>query len=247
MAIISETLAQRLWPGNSALGRQLRRIEVTAGGTRPPGPWQMVVGIAADVRQSYDDANRADVYSPGLPPGRYGATYIGTDRPSAALLVSLRSVAASLDPRAVVDPPRAVADENRELANARFLTTMLIGFGALAGFIAVLGIYSVTAYAVQQREREVAIRVAIGAGRQRVVWLFLKEGGAVLSAGLAVGAAGAVLASRALQNRIVAVKSFDLTTLLLTCALLAAIGLFAAWWPARRASRRSPLSSLKDA
>ncbi len=124
---------------------------------------------------------------------------------------------------------------------------MLIGFGALAAFIAVLGIYSVTAYAAQQREREVAIRVALGAGRRRVVQLFLKDGGAVLAAGLVVGAAAAVLATRALQNQVVALKSFDLTTLLLTSALLAAIGLLAAWWPARRASRRSPLSALKDA
>ena len=147
----------------------------------------------------------------------------------------------------MVDLPRAVADENRELANARFLTTMLIGFGALAAFIAVLGIYSVTAYAAQQREREVAIRVALGAGRHRVVQLFLKDGGAVLAAGLVVGAAAVVLATRALQNQVVALKSFDLTTLLLTCALLAAIGLLATWWPARRASRRSPLSALKDA
>ena len=247
MAVISETLAQRLWPDSSAIGRQLRQVEVTAGGPRPPGPWQTVVGVAADVRQGYGDANLADVYSPGLPPGRFGALYLGTGQPSAALLASLRRIAADLDPRAVVDLPRAVADENRELANARFLTTMLIGFGALAAFIAVLGIYSVTAYAAQQREREVAIRVALGAGRRRVVQLFLKDGGAVLAAGLVVGAAAAVLATRALQNQVVALKSFDLTTLLLTSALLAAIGLLAAWWPARRASRRSPLSALKDA
>jgi predicted permease len=247
VAVVSETLARRLWPGESALGRQVRASVQTEGGSTP-GSWRTVVGVAADVRQEYADPNVADFYAPITPAsaGRFGSFYVRSGRPSGSIFGEARAVAAELDRHAVVDLPRTVASENRQLAGTTFLTTMLTGFAAIAGFLAVLGIYGVTAYGVQQRQRELAIRVALGAPAGRVVRLFLTEGAVVLAAGLCAGLLGAAAAVRILEHQLFAVEPFDPATLVSTCVLLTVAGISAIWWPARRASRANPVLSLKE-
>jgi putative ABC transport system permease protein len=245
VAAVSETLARRLWPVGTALGRQLRIVERSPDGPRA-GPWRTVVAVAGDVRQAYGDVELSDVYVPALPAGRFGSFHVRTARPPAAILPELRAVAGKIDPRAIVDPPRSVAGEDRQLAGARFLLMLLGGFAAVAMFLALLGIYAVTAYAVTQRERETAIRVALGAPAAAVVRLFLGESGVVLAAGLAVGVLGATAAGRALESQVVGVRAFDVRTILPVAGSLAAAALLATWWPARRASRRNPLDALKE-
>jgi putative ABC transport system permease protein len=247
VAVVSETLASRLWPGQSPLGRRIRAVVQTQGGSTP-GPWRTVVGVAGDVRQEYADANVADIYMPITPAsvGRFGSFYVRIDRPLGAVLATARSVAAEIDSHAVVDLPRLVVSENRQLAGTTFLTSMLTGFAAIAGALAVLGIYGVTAYGVQQRQREIAIRMALGSPGGRVVALFLKEGALVLALGLGLGLAGASAATRVLQHQLFAVGPFDPITLAATSLLLAAAGALATWWPARRASRANPVVSLKE-
>jgi putative ABC transport system permease protein len=153
-------------------------------------------------------------------------------------------VVAGIDPRAVIHEPHSVESENGQLAGARFLTSMLTGFAAMAAFLAILGIYGVTAYAAQQRERELAIRMALGATRRAVLVLFLKEGGLVLVAGIVAGLVSAYPVARALRNQLEGV-SVDTLTVAGTCALLFSAGIAAIWWPARRASGRSPMGVLK--
>jgi predicted permease len=247
VALVSETLARRLWPGASALGRQVRAVLQTEGGSTP-GPWRTVVGVAADVRQEYADPNVADLYAPITPAsaGRFGSFYVRSDRPLASIVGEARAIAAGLDPHAVVDLPRTVVSENRQLAGTTFLTTMLTGFAAIAGFLAVLGIYGVTAYGVQQRQREIAIRMALGAPGGRVISLFVKEGGVVLAVGLAAGLLGAGAAVRILEHQLFAVEPFDPATLIGTSVLIGVAGVSAIWWPARRASRANPVLSLKE-
>lgn len=247
VAVISEALAHRLWPGQPALGRQVRAVARTEGGDRP-GPWRTVVGVAGNVRQEYADPTVADIYVPITPAsvGRFGSFYVRTDRPLGGLLTTARSVAAGIDPHAVVDLPRTVVSQNRQLAGTAFLTSMLTGFAAIAGALAMLGIYGVTAYGVQQRQREIAIRMALGSPGGRVVALFLKEGAMVLALGLLLGLAGAGAATRVLEHQLFAVRPFDPATLAATSLLLAAAAVLATWWPARRASRANPVVSLKE-
>jgi predicted permease len=247
VAIVSDSLARRLWPDGEALGHQVRSVEQNQGGSTP-GPWRTVVGIARDVRQAYADPNLADIYAPLSPAGmsRYGNFYVRSDRPPAALLAEARAAAAALDPHAVVNPLRTVVSQNRQLAGTTFLTSMLSGFAGIAGFLAVLGIYGVTAYAVQQRQREIAIRMALGAQGRRVVALFLKEGALVLVAGLALGLLGARAATRVLEHQLYGVRPLDPSVLFVSSVLLAAAGVLATWWPARRGSRANPVTSLKE-
>jgi putative ABC transport system permease protein len=245
VAVISGALAARLWPDGAAIGRRIRSVEETPAGPRA-GPWRTVVGVAADVRQTYGDAEVGDLYIPLRPAERFGFFYIRTDHPLPSLLATMRTAAAELDPHAMVGPPRSVTGENRQLAGTTFLTTMLSGFAGIAAFLALLGIYGVTAYTVQQRQREIAIRMALGAPGSAVVRLFLKESAAVLAAGLAVGLIGASAATRVLENQLYGVGAFDPLTLAAACLLMAAAGVMATWWPARRASLRSPITVLKE-
>jgi ABC-type antimicrobial peptide transport system permease subunit len=243
VAVISATLASRLWPDGSAVGRRIRGIEETPNGATP-GPWRTVVGVAADVRQTYADENRNDLYTPMFPESRYGSFYVRAARPVPQLLESFRAVASRIDPDAVVNEPQIVAAENRQLAGMRFLTSMLTGFAAIAALLAALGIYGVTAYAVQQRQKEVAIRIAVGATGRAVVRLFLRDGVVVVVAGLGAGLLGAVGVARILRNQVNGVEPFDVWTHVLACTVMVGAGILATWWPARRAATADPVAAL---
>ena len=243
VAVISETLAGRLWPDGSALGRRVRQVERTQGGSTP-GPWRTVVGIAHDVRQTYDDADLSDFYVPRTPDGRFGTFYIRTSWTAPRLFDQFRRAAAEIDQEAVINPPRSVAGDNRSLAGTRFLTVLLTAFAAMSACLAMLGIYGVTAYAVQQRNREVAIRLALGASQRAVTGLFLREGALLLGAGTAAGAVGGLLLSRLLRSRVFGVGSVDPWIYVVTCALLLAAGMAAVFVAARRAAHAQPVSAL---
>ncbi len=243
VAVISETLAARLWPQGPALGQSVRSIEPTPAGPAA-GPWRTVVGIAADVRQAYDDPERADFYTPRIPDGRFGTFYLRTSRLQPLLIQDLRSVAAGLDPEAVINEPRLVAGDDERLAGTKFVTLLLSGFAVAALFLAMLGIYGVTAYTVQQRHHEVAIRVALGATGRKIVRMFLREGAVLLGAGMALGLAGGAVLSQLLRTYIFGVERFDVLTWAAACTLLVATGLIAAWWPAQRAAAGAPAAAL---
>ena len=116
----------------------------------------------------------------------------------------------------------------------------------IAGFLAVLGIYGVTAYSVQQRQREIAIRMALGAPSGQVVRVFLSEGAVVLTAGVVTGLVGATGTVRILEHHLFAVEPFDPATLACTSLLMIGAGVSAIWWPVRQASRANPVDALKE-
>jgi putative ABC transport system permease protein len=243
VAIVSETLAARLWPQGQALGQPVRSIEPTPNGP-VAGPWRTVVGIAADIRQAYDDPERADFYAPGVSAGRFATFYLRTSRAQPELTSHLRSEAADLDPDAVINEPRFVAGDNERLAGTKFITLLLVGFAAVAAFLAMLGIYGITAYAVQQRRQEVAIRLALGATGRAIVRMFLRDGTLLLAAGLTLGVLGGAMLSRVLRTYVFGVQPLDVTTYLTAFFVLLAAGLLAVWWPARRAAAGTPSSAL---
>ena len=243
VAIVSEALARRLWPGASALGRRVRNVERTQGGDRP-GPWRTVVGVAGDVRQTYDDGMRRDFYWPRTPDGRYGTFYLRTARPGPRLLEDFHRVAAGIDRDAVINEPRLVADENEALAGTRFMTYLLTAFAAAAALVAMLGIYGVTAYAVQRRRKEVAIRLALGASNRAVAAIFLRQGVWFLGVGIGAGVAGALLMSRFLRHHVFGVSSFDPLTYVAASVMLVAAGLSAVLSAARSAMANHPLRGL---
>ena len=120
--------------------------------------------------------------------------------------------------------------------------------GAIAALVLVLaavGVYGLLSYTVAQREREIGIRMALGAARARIVMLVMGQGAVLVGAGALAGTAAALAGSRAMESLLYGVETDDLLTFLLAPLVLAAVALVACWLPARRATRVDPMSALR--
>lgn len=199
------------------------------------------------MRQTYADTDLTDVYLPFLQvPGRFASIEIRTDRPSSFWLAKLRSIVAELDPYAMVPEASTLLSQDRQLARAQFLRNMLTAFASFVALLALMGVYGVTAYAVQQREREVAIRIALGANESAVVRMFLQSGGLVVAAGVALGLLGSLAATALFENQIYGVRQFDPSTIIVMGSVMTITGLLAIGWPARRAAAKNVMLVLKE-
>jgi putative ABC transport system permease protein len=152
-----------------------------------------------------------------------------------------------------VDPEQPIKDVlsmedvlDTSLSQQRMSMLLLGGFAALALLLAAMGIYSVLAYAVRRRRREIGIRMALGARASDVLRMVLMAGLRCVAFGVVIGVAGAIAASRVLAKLAYGISTIDLPTFASVCALLAAIGLLASLIPAWRASGVDPIRVLRD-
>jgi ABC-type antimicrobial peptide transport system permease subunit len=145
-----------------------------------------------------------------------------------------------------VSEPIAADTENQPLVAARFLTRAAVGLSLAALLLAVMSLYGVTAYTLQQREKEIALRVALGAPPRAIRGTFLRDLGMVLAAGLGFGLTACLILSRFLEHRLYGVPPRDLVTLGSMCLLVATVGLLAACRPIARASHVNPASVLNE-
>lgn len=247
VAIISDTLAGRLWHDGGSVGARVNLIEEGERGERRSSALQ-VVGVVRDVRQTPEDDDLADLYVPVLQsPGRFSWMYVKTAGDPLTWMPQLRSAFAEIDPEISFEAPRSLQTAiAQQSSRPKFLAWLLGGFSIVAGLLALVGVYGVIAYAVRQREREIAVRIAVGADSRRITRLFVMEGSRVLLAGLALGLVGAVGAGRALESQLFGVPAIDPLTLLTTTAGFALAGYLAVWWPARRAAGTDPAAALKE-
>jgi putative ABC transport system permease protein len=246
VVVISESLARSLRPRGSALGTRIRTTE-SFGTGEPVRVWRTVVGVARDIHQTHADVDLNDAYIPfaqGV--SRFASAYIRADGSPQQWLETLRTVVASIDADVFVGPaPALSAQADNILAGPRFVTAVLTVFAVFAASLALLGIYGVTAHTVQQREREIAIRMAMGASAGAVIRMFLRNSGKVLLIGVIGGVFAGTAGSRILQSQLHGVERFDPWTLAVTCLLLVTAGLFAAWMPTRRVARTDPMIALR--
>jgi len=244
-AIVSETLAKRLWPGQDAVGRRLLVPLRPAQESSNPVA-RLVVGVARDVRQDPADTDLADVYVP-MPQSvdRFAVALIRTEGDPQGWLMPLRAAFRGLDPEIPMNarPLQRLLEDTR--SRPEFLASLLTVLAAIAAFIAVVGVYGMMAYAVRQREREIAVRIAIGANPRHVTEVFLREGATVLAAGLALGLAAALAAGRVLESQLFGVRSDDPVAVLAAAAAFGTTGLLAVWWPSRRAAETDPAIALR--
>ena len=163
-----------------------------------------------------------------------------------SLLPAIRQRIASIDPDLPVVRPRTMETVVEASAGTTRLTSVLTSvFGALAGLLAAVGIYSLIAYSVAQRTRELGIRVALGADRRAVLRLIVGEGVMLAAIGLALGLGGARLLTGTLRTMLFDVSPLDPAVIGLTCAGITLITIAASYVPARRAIRIDPMHALR--
>ncbi len=245
--IISESLAQQLWPSESALGKRIN--------TMIPGEsWREVVGVVGDVRQS--DLNAplaAALYEPYSQAGDKFRWFVSemtfvirtTSEPQSfitTLRSELQTVNKELPLHNVATMEQVAA---KQVTDPRFYTFLLGSFSALALILAAAGIYSVISYSVTQRTHEIGVRLALGAQAKDVLRLVVRQGMALVLVGLVIGLVGARALTRVLSNFLYQVSATDATTFTLLSVLLAIVALLACYLPARRATKVEPLVALR--
>ena len=246
VVIVSQTLARRLWPEGSAVGRRLLVPQAQEGGAPRPVA-RVVIGVAGDVRQGPADDDPADVYVPiRQVPGRFAMVLTRTTLNPVSLLPLFRSVFRDIDPEIAVQAPAGLQIALDQLtARPRFVATLLAAFASVAALLTLVGVYGVIAFAVRQREREIAVRLSLGADPARLVRLFVRQGGLILIVGLTLGVVGTIGAGRLIESQLFGVTSSDPVALAGAAALFAIAGLLAIWWPARRVTATDPAFALR--
>ncbi|HEU4787026.1 MAG TPA: FtsX-like permease family protein, partial [Gemmatimonadaceae bacterium] len=164
----------------------------------------------------------------------------------AAMTGSVRSLLHEMDPTlALTNVTTMDALRAASLARTRFLTILMLAFGAIGLVLAVVGVYGVLAQVSRNRTREMGIRIALGAQAGQVRWLVVRQGLRLTIAGLLIGGLAASFATRALTKLLFGVAPNDPLTLTLVALLLAGTSIAAAWLPASRASRADPMEALR--
>lgn len=247
VAIVSRTLAARLWPGRRAVGERLSVAPPQGAAPGAPSASLLVIGVAGDVRHAHTDDDLADAYTAILQsPSAAAFMYVKAPGDAEKIERSMRAALAQVDPDmapGAVRPLAAILDQQR--VGSRFLASLLVAFALFAAVLALLGIYGVIAYTVRQREREIALRMAVGANRAAIARLFLRQGARVLAVGLLLGIGGALLLGRVLQAQLFGVQAADPVAIAAVSLAFAACGLAAIGWPARAAASTDPAIALK--
>jgi len=230
--VVNEALARRYWPGSTAIGRTL----VTAGGARE------IVGIVKDTHATGLGSFEPTVYVP-VDGDRLPVALLRDDGPGTR--AAMAAVAARLDPRATVRIVPLADSVDRWLESSRVGAFVAGSIGLLGLALATIGLAGVFAYAVQQRTREIGIRMALGARATDVVRLVLGSGARALGIGLATGLIGAAAAAQLLRSHLYGLSPLDPLVYAGVALVLAAAGATATCVPARRALRVDPIVALR--
>jgi putative ABC transport system permease protein len=164
-----------------------------------------------------------------------------------ALAAAIAKEVHAIDPELPVSRVRTMEQFLADsFAQPRFTTLLLAGFASLAMALAFVGVYGVMSYTVSQRTREIGVRMALGANRHDVVWMVVRHGMALASAGILVGLGAAAAGTRLMERLLFGVTTTDPATFIAAAAVLAVAILAATYLPALRAARVAPVTALKS-
>ncbi|HTE48028.1 MAG TPA: FtsX-like permease family protein, partial [Gemmatimonadaceae bacterium] len=247
VAIMSVSMAKRLWPGKSAVGERITMAEHPTA-----TDWLTIVGVVDDiVEQGIRQDRDAALYQPMAQTGSkfflgHVSYLVRTEGDAGAMSSAMRAVVRSLDKDQPVESVGTLESFIAStIAEPLFHARLLALFSLLALLLASIGIYGVLAYSITERTHEIGIRIALGARRGDVMRMIVWRTIALILPGLAIGVVASLGLTRVLSSLLFQVKATDPATFVGVGALLAAVALLAALLPARRASRVDPLVALR--
>jgi hypothetical protein len=248
VAVINETMAERYWPGQDAVGQRFHM------GTADQ-PWMTVVGILGRTHHnSFTESARAEMYLPhaqlpltirGAP--RAMALVIRTDVEPLSIAPAFRATIRDLDPNLPVSEIRSLEQiVSDSLSESRFAAVLLGVFAGIALILAMVGVYGTISLLVTERVPEIGLRVALGATRWSILGMVLRQGLALAAIGIAIGLAGAAALTRLLTSVVYGVSTLDPLTFAAVPLVLALVAALACLVPARRAAAVDPIVTLRS-
>ena len=240
VAVISESLARQLWPGQSAIGKQLKDVRDSDVVT--------VVGVATDTHfRELRNAGPVIYFDwDQIPPFWNGIVAVRTSAPLAAMLPAFRAAAHDVNANLTLwDATTMDQLLDQPLAQPRLSALLMSAFGVVALLLCGVGLYGVMASAVRRQTRDIGVRVALGATPRDVRRLVIGEVLGVVGGGALLGMAGALVMGQLLRSQLFGVSAVDSASLVAASALLLVIGVCASYVPARRAARIDPMEALR--
>jgi predicted permease len=251
VAILSENLARELWGSPSAaIGKRFREF--------PSMPWHEVVGVVQDVRENgVNQTSPATVYWPSMMANLYGPGPLNARRTAYFALRSDRagtqtfinemqravwSVNSNL-PLASVETMQDIYSES--MARTSFTLVMLAIAGSMALVLGIIGIYGVISYTVSQRTREIGIRLALGAQKSGLKWMFVRSALVLTAIGVAIGVGSAAGLMQLMKSLLFGISPLDPLTYVAVLLVLAVSAVAASYLPARRAAAVDPVDALR--
>jgi putative ABC transport system permease protein len=239
VVIISEAIERRFFPGEHAVGRELK-----LGRDR-----YEIVGVVGNIRRAgLRDEPRSDMYySFEQSPSSQFTMFVHATTPSASIVAAVQAAAVSVEPQTTVIDTRTMQEVASNSVQAVTLALWLLGaFSVVALTLAGIGIYGVMSYVVRQRTREIGTRVALGASRGDIVGLVMRQGAVIALIGTAIGLTVGLAATRSLGSLLFGVRSWDPVTLAAASITLIVATMAACYLPARRAARIDPARTLAE-
>jgi putative ABC transport system permease protein len=248
VAVVTQSFANAYWPGKNPIGHRIRWVPQFDA----HDDWLEVVGVVGNTKEfAQDDASGPAVYvSYAQRPERAleGVTaVVRAHSVDAPMLTAIRDVVRDIDhdvPTTSISTLTRVISQS--VANRRFTMSVMIGFGAFAMFLAALGLYSVLAYGVTRRSREIGVRIALGATPRGVLFAIVRDGMTAVSVGVIIGVASALALTRLMQSMLYGVAPTDAASFGLAIAALLAVGAAACALPARRAALIDPADAMRS-
>jgi predicted permease len=248
--IINQTLADRLFPGEDPLGKQI-------AWRSPSDPdqvfddWRTIVGVVGNTQDGGLDAEPRGAmflpYSVSLLSNLGGGLVIRADSNVSALAAATTGIVRRIAPMALLENVLTVKQIKDQSVSPRRLNAALVSsFGILAVIIAAVGIAGVLAFSVSARTNEIGIRMSLGADSRRVLRMILREGGVLLAIGLMLGVVCAIFSARLIRGLLFGVAPNDPITMIGVALMMAAIGIAACWIPALRAARIDPAITMRS-
>jgi putative ABC transport system permease protein len=245
VAIINEEMAERYWPGESAVGQRIRRGGLDATNF----PWMTIVGVVGNIRHLSVDA--APVPELFIPHAQFAwpqmTIVVRAERDVTTVASSMREAVRDVDGNHYVGSVRTAEQVlGASISGRNFAMRLLATFAALALSLALVGIYGVVAYGVGQRTHEIGLRMALGAQPLSILTLVMREVLIRSAIGLILGAAAALMVGRTMASLLYEISPIDATSFVATVLILGAAGAIAAYLPSRRAASLDPMAALRN-